>query len=297
MSNRREFIQYAGAGIVALACPAVAEMAERIASRPIPGTGERLPVIGLGNSSVFRNGDVARTRELLTLFMKHGGAYVDTSGRSRFTVGQFVREKNAHDQLFLGTYVGATDPHEMRKELASVVEAQGGGTLDLVVTRNIGDYADNPSKYRQLKEAGITRYVGVARHQARFYEPMMTLIEAGAVDFVQANYSLLEPEADRRLLPMASDKGVAVITNRPFINGEYFSIVRGRELPYWAAEFDCQSWAQFSLKFILSNPAVNCVLTETSNPKHAVDNLGAGLGRIPDEKMRKRMLEVMREIT
>ena len=296
MSNRREFIQYAGAGVTALACPAVAEMAERIASRRIPGSGERLPVIGLGNSSVFREGDVARSRDLLTLFMKHGGAYVDTSGRSRFTVGQFVREKNAHDQLFLGTYVGATDPHEMRKELASVQEAQGGGTLDLVVTRNIGDYVDDPWKYQRLKDAGVTRYVGVARHQASFYEPMMTLIEAGAVDFVQANYSLLEPEAEQRLLPMARDKGVAVITNRPFINGEYFPIVRGHELPYWAAEFDCRSWAQFSLKFILSNPAVNCVLTETSNPEHAVDNLGAGLGLLPDEKTRQRMLDVMRQI-
>jgi len=289
-------MRYAGAGVTALACPAVAEMAERIASRRIPGSGERLPVIGLGNSSVFREGDVARSRDLLTLFMKHGGAYVDTSGRSRFTVGQFVREKNAHDRLFLGTYVGATDPHEMRKELASVQEAQGGGTLDLVVTRNIGDYVDDPWKYQRLKDAGVTRYVGVARHQARFYEPMMTLIEAGAVDFVQANYSLLEPEAEQRLLPMARDKGVAVVTNRPFINGEYFSIVRAHELPYWAVEFDCRSWAQFSLKFILSNPAVNCVLTETSNPEHAVDNLGAGLGLLPDEKTRQRMLDVMRQI-
>ena len=296
MSSRREFIQCAGASAIALACPAVAEVATRIASRPIPGTGERLPIVGLGNSSVFREGDVARTRDLLTLFMKHGGAYVDTAGRSRFTVAQFVREKNVHDRLFVGTYVGATDPQEMRKELASVQEAQGGGTLDLVLTRNIGDYVDNPWKYRQLKDAGITRYVGVARSQARFYEPMMQLIEARVVDFVQVNYSLLEPESDRKVLPMARDKGVAVITNRPFINGEYFSIVRGHELPYWAAEFDCDSWAQFTLKFILSNPAVNCVLTETSNLKHALDNLGAGLGRLPDECMRRRMLEVIREI-
>ncbi len=289
-------MQCAGASAIALACPAVAEIATRIASRPIPGSGERLPIVGLGNSTVFREGDVARTRDLLNLFMKHGGAYVDTAGRSRFTVGQFVREKNAHDRLFLGTYVSATEPHEMRKELAGVKDAQGGGTLDLVLTSNVGDYVDNPWKYRQLKDAGITRYVGVARHQARFHEPMMKLIETGAVDFVQVNYSLLEPEADRRLLPLARERDVAVLTNRPFINGEYFSIVRGHELPYWAAEFDCRSWAQFSLKFILSNPAVNCVLTETANPEHAIENLSAGLGRMPDEKMRQRMLDVIRQI-
>jgi len=103
----------------------------------------------------------------------------------------------------------------------------------------------------------------------------------------------MEPEAEQRLLPMAQDKGVAVLINRPFINGEFFSIVRGHESPEWAAEFDCDSWAQFSLKFILSHPAVNCVLTETANPKHAIDNLGAGVGGLPDLKTRQKMLELV----
>jgi aryl-alcohol dehydrogenase-like predicted oxidoreductase len=125
---------------------------------------------------------------------------------------------------------------------------------------------------------------------------MMKMMETGTVDFLQVNYSPLETEADQQVLPMALDKGVAVTINRPFINGEFFSRVRGHELPEWAAEFDCDSWAQFSLKFILSNPAVTCVLTETANPKHALDNIGAGFGRLPDEKTRQRMVQYLNNL-
>jgi diketogulonate reductase-like aldo/keto reductase len=126
---------------------------------------------------------------------------------------------------------------------------------------------------------------------------MMTLMKTGTVDFLQVNYSPFETDADERILPMARDLGVAVTINRPFMNGEYFRIVRGQALPDWAADFDCESWAQFSLKFILSHPAVNCVLTETANPVHARDNLGAGLGALPDEAMRQKMVKLLRSFT
>jgi diketogulonate reductase-like aldo/keto reductase len=139
----------------------------------------------------------------------------------------------------------------------------------------------------------LTRYVGVARHRESYHQEMMDLMEAGVVDFVQVNYSMLEPEAEKRLLPMAQDKGVAILTNRPFLNGEYFKLVKGHELPAWTQEFDCHSWAQFSLKFIVSNPAVTCVLTETAKPHHAVDNLGGGMGRLPDPETRERMRKLL----
>jgi len=126
---------------------------------------------------------------------------------------------------------------------------------------------------------------------------MVKLMRTGTVDFVQVNYSPLETEADERVLPMAIDLGVAVTINRPFLNGEYFRIVRGHDLPEWAADFDCHSWAQFSLKFILSHPAVNCVLTETANPNHAVDNIGGGFGRMPDQKTREKMLRAIRDLS
>ena len=300
MTNRREFIHYSGATVAAMSLPLPASLhaadAGRLPGRAIPGTGEMLPVIGLGNSQAFQSGNLELSRQLLELFMERGGAYVDSSGAGRFTVGKIMVEKDADDVLFLGNYISATEDKAGRQEIEAVREGQGGGPLDLVHTRNVHDFAARPDKYRRWKDDGLTRYLGVARPNMRYYEVMMKLMKTGAVDFVQVNYSMLEPEAEERLLPMAQDLGIAVVINRPFINGQYFSLVKDQTLPEWAADFDCKTWAQFSLKFILANPAVNCVLTETSNPRHAADNLGAGLGRLPDEKTRQRMLQVMLDL-
>ncbi len=300
MTNRREFIRYTGASAAALsaAVPWLSHaMTEtHLPTRPIPSTGEPLPIIGLGNSSAFQSGDLELSRQLLDIFMQKGGAYVDTSGPGRFTVGEIVREKNAQDEMFLGTYISSTEAQAGLAEIHAVLEAQDVTELDLVLTRNVKDMASHPDKFRQWKEDGLTRHLGVARPNSSFYEVMMEFMQSGVVDFVQVNYSMLETEASERLLPMARDKGIAVIINRPFLNGQYFSIVKGHELPDWAEEFDCHSWAQFSLKYILAHPAVNCVLTETSNPKHAVDNIEAGFGRLPDEKTRQRMRDLMRDL-
>jgi diketogulonate reductase-like aldo/keto reductase len=276
--------------------PCQAASGIRLPTRPIPGTGEPLPIIGLGNSEAFQSGNVPLSRQILDIFMEKGGAYVDTSGPGRYTVGEIVRERNAQDDMFLGTYISSTDTEAGLAEIMAVREAQDVSSLDLVLTRNVKDMAANPDKFRGWKEDGLTRYLGVARPNKSFYEIMMEFMASGVVDFVQVNYSMLETEAAETLLPMAQDKGIAVVINRPFLNGQYFSIVKNQALPEWAAEFDCDSWAQFSLKFILANPAVNCVLTETANPKHVVDNLNAGFGRLPDEKTRQRMVELMHDL-
>ena len=126
---------------------------------------------------------------------------------------------------------------------------------------------------------------------------MMDLINDGALDFIQVNYSMMEPEAANEILPLAQEKGVAVVINRPFMNGNYFGMVSGQKLPEWAADFDCETWAQFALKFILSHPAVNCAITETSSPEHAIDNIGAGFGRMPDENDRKRLAAHIRSLS
>ncbi len=146
---------------------------------------------------------------------------------------------------------------------------------------------------QRWKQEGHARYIGIAATGQRFFDDVEWLLQNGEPDFIQINYSMLEPESGERLLPLATDKGVAVVTNRPFINGQYFPRVAGKELPEWAADFDCQSWAQFSLKWILANPQVNCTLTETTKLHHAVDNLSAGLGRLPDERERSRMQALM----
>jgi len=298
MPNRREFLKTTGALALGSSLPLAALSSDlpRLKTRLIPGTDESLPIVGLGNARPFGEGDLELSRQLLSIFMNRGGAYIDASGRGRFTVGEVMRERNAQDQLFPGTYAASMDAEAIREELHRVRHAYGDEILDLVVTRNINDFVNRADDYRALKEEGITRYIGVARHQQQFHDTMIGLMEANAVDFVQVNYSLFETEADERVLPIARDKGVAILINRPFMNGDFFSVVRGHELPEWAAEFDCESWAQFSLKFILSHPAVNCVLTETANPKHAIDNLGAGVGRLPDEKTRRKMLELVQAL-
>ena len=295
MTSRRDFLKTSGAVALGAAMPALAGAHDKleIHSRPVPGTDEMLPMVGLGNSRLFQEGNLEATRDLLELFMKYGGRYIDTLGPSRFTVASIMQANELQSELFVGTYLGTVQYEAMAEELEKVRDAQGKDILDLVLTYDFNEILADPERYLRLKETGLTRYIGAARHKLEFHEPMMQLMEMGAVDFIQVNYSLLEPEAGDTVLPMARDKGVAILVNRAFVNGEYFDVVQDRELPGWAAEFDCDSWAQFSLKFILSHPAVTCVLTETANPDHLVDNLGAGMGRLPDEATRQRMLELV----
>jgi diketogulonate reductase-like aldo/keto reductase len=299
MTTRRDFIK--AAGTAALLAPWAGNVLpgnkKQMHTRLIPGSGESLPIVGYGNSQAFRNGDLELSRQLVEILLDHGGSYIDAGGSSALLLAGIMKERQAREDLFLGTYIRSLDEAAMRKEANGVIEAQGGGPLDLVLSANLEEYGANSDKFQRLKEEGLTRFVGVARHRQSYHQEMMNLMETGAVDFVQVNYSLLEPEAEERLLPMARDKGVAILVNRPFVNGQYFPLVKGHELPPWAAEFDCHSWAQFSIKFIVSHPAVTCVLTETSNPGHAADNLAGGIGRLPDEKTRQRMREVIRSLT
>jgi diketogulonate reductase-like aldo/keto reductase len=296
MTDRREFMRYSTAAALVAAMPATAlATAERkLPVRPIPGRGESMPIVGLGNSSSFRADDLSTASNLLDIFLDQGGRYVDVGGSSAFSVGSLGQEKGAAEQLFLGNYVDPKDGALMRSEVETIARAQGKKSLDLVHTRNTREYRAHIGDYRALKEDSLARYIGIARSGKEGFDSIAQLVEDGLVDFIQINYSLAEPEAAERLLPLAMDKGVAVTINRPFQNGNFFSFVRGKQLPEWAADFDCASWAQFSLKFILAHPAVLCVLTETADPKHAIDNLGAGYGRLPDAKEQSRMLEVFR---
>ena len=299
MLTRRSFCAAAASlGMLAGTAPfsAVArELQKQLPSRAIPSTGETLPIIGLGNSNAFREGDIETSMQVIGRLAAVGGSYVDCGGPSRMVVAEAAKAINALDDLFLGTYFSGADDALARKEAAEMLEVTGKPTLDLM--HNYPEDAEpNWDAFRGWKESGLTRHIGVSRHVKEAYPVMMQLMQTGDVDILQVNYSLLETEAEERILPMAEDLGVAVTVNRPFINGRYFDVVHGKDLPPWAADFDCESWAQFSLKFILSHPAVTCVLTETANPKHAVDNLSAGLGRLPDARERARMQTYFKEI-
>ena len=289
MTDRRDFLKYAVAASFA-SCPSLSFAdSGKLPTRLIPGTDEALPIVGLGNSRVFAEGDIEASKAVLETFLAHGGAYVDVSGSSRFTVGKILADLDAQSVSFLGNYLSGQNPEQMRAEIRKLQSGQGEGPIDLSMKRDVADLAARADQFRALKEEGLLRHVGIGRPHQRFYPAMMELIRDSVVDFIQVNYSMLEPEAADEILPMAKDHNVAVVINRPFMNGDFFGVVRGHDLPEWAAEFDCESWAQFSLKYILSNPTVNCVLTETSNPKHVIDNLGAGFGAMPDAATRKKM--------
>ncbi|MEM8684809.1 MAG: aldo/keto reductase [Pseudomonadota bacterium] len=279
-----------GAAIAATsALPSLAD--EAIAQRAIPGTEVQIPIIGLGNSNAFRRSDLAASQAVLERLQSFGGRYVDCIGPSRFVVAEAATSMG-FDGILPGTYFDIADAAAARREAGALATAFGREQLDVALcfTDQVEDHWD---VLRGMKDDGLTTYIGTARHTSEYYDAMIELMRTGTVDFLQVNYSLLEPEAEQRVLPVAADHGVAVLVNRPFINGRFFQLVSGKPLPVWAEEFDCESWAQFSLKFILSHPAVTCVLTETENPKHAVDNLRAGLGKLPDEATRERMRKTL----
>jgi diketogulonate reductase-like aldo/keto reductase len=296
--NRREFMRDASAlgAVLTLSGAVVAEPVpvKKMATRPIPGTGEPLPLVGLGNSQVFRDGDYEASRQLLDILVENGGSFIDSWSSNQKVLGRYMHEHDAKHKLFLATNVGADNVEDSNAAIRYAKEMQGKAVLDLLQLPNPGNFKKQWRLMRDAKEAGHARYIGLAIARSRYYEMVEDLLQSGTADFIQVNYSILETHTGDRLLPLARDKGVAVVTNRPFVNGQYFPLVKDQELPDWAADFDCDSWAQFSLKFILANPAVNCVITETSKPHHATDNLSAGFGRLPDEKTRSRMQELIR---
>lgn len=299
MTTRRDFVKtltVCGSLLaIPVSLPTDVLAQEKLPRRKIPGTDETLPIIGLGTSNFFRQNDVPASMALIELFHERGGAYIDCMGTTRFVVAEVANKLDIGRELFLGNYFMNEEEGIMRENIQRLLEATGKEQLDLVQT--YPEFAvPNWKIFEKWKDEGLTKYIGIARHRSSYYESMMNLMETGTVDFLQVNYSPLETQADQRVLPMAMDKGVAVNINRPFMNGEYFSHVRGQSLPDWAAEFDCESWAQFSLKFILSNPAVNCVLTETANLDHAVDNIEAGFGRMPDQRTRQRIVEHLQSL-
>jgi len=299
MTNRREFLKKTGAAATILAAPAtwsdVAMAQAMLPSRPIPGTNESLPIIGLGNSGVFASGDMAASLDVIRTFHERGGAYIDCLRVSRFVVAEVAKQMDAGDDLFLGTYFMEEEEPKLREEAQRILETTGKEKLDLAhAWPEFG--IENWDMFRRWKAEGLTKYIGLSRHQSSYYESMMGVMETDTVDFVQVNYSPFEREAEERILPLAMDKGIAVNINRPFQNGDYFKLVKGHELPEWAAEFNATTWAQFALKFILSHPAVNCVLTETSNPEHALDNISAGFGAMPDAETRERIFAHLKSL-
>jgi aryl-alcohol dehydrogenase-like predicted oxidoreductase len=288
----------AGASALAMSSTLPALAQEAMLTKPIPHGGEKLPVVGLGTSIVFQIGkdpnDRQQRRDVLNALVQNGGTLIDTAstyGSAEGVVGDLVEEGSLRSKVFIATKGEVRNLHASIAEFQESLKRLKTPKVDLMQLHNVSDPKQSLALYREWKQAGLTRYIGITTSFNGDQDAVAACTAKEKPDFVQVNYSITDRNAEKRVLPAAKDAGAAVICNLPFGRGGLFRLVRGKPLPEWAAEFDANSWAQFFLKFMISHPAVNAVIPGTENAAHMLDNLGAGRGRMPDAAMRKRMAE------
>lgn len=276
-------------------------MIDAMLKRPIPSTNEKLPVVGLGTWQTFDVGpsDGERTplRAVLQTLIDGGGSLVDSSpmyGNSEKVVGDLSTQIGLNNKLFIATKVWTRGEQEGIRQMNNSFALLQRKKIDLMQIHNLIDWQTHIKTLREWKEQSKIRYIGITHYTESAYASIEQILNTTPVDFLQINYSMLSRRAEERLFPLAQEKKVAVIINQPFEEGALFNEVKGKTLPEWATEFDCNSWGQFFLKFILSNSAVTCVIPGTSKPNHMADNLGAAFGKLPTEKHRAQMLKLIR---
>ena len=302
--TRREAARLIGVGMAGAFWPVSASRGQtkaessRMLMRAIPSSDEKLPAIGLGTWRVFDVDLMPDNRRqleaLLSLFVKLGGRAIDTSpmyGRAEQVIGDLTATLGIRDKVFLATKVWTRGKENGIKSMERSMALLRTKRIDLMQVHNLVDVNTHLATLREWKDEGRIRYLGITHYEAAAFANVEKIIRSEQLDFVQINYSVMERESEERILPLARQRGVAVIVNRPFGGGDLFSRARSQPLPDWAAEFDCRSWAQFFLKWIVANSAVTCVIPATDKPRHLEDNMQGGVGRLPDPKMRQRMVE------
>lgn len=301
-TTRRNFLASVSAlGLYGLA-PGRLFAQQPMPTRQIPGTNEALPIIGLGSSkpvSQIAERGTDHVTEVLRVLVANGGSVVDTWPRNAANdeaFGRVINEPDLHEALFITSKIDQTGKDAGIKQFHETQRLYQRETLDLVQVFSLTDLDTQWPNLKDWQASGQARYIGVTVSNDRLYEQLESFLKREKPDFVQINYSITERGAEARMLPMFQDKGVAVLINRPFMNGDYFNRLGQRPVPEWAADFGCDTWAQFSLKYILPNPAVTCVLTETSNPAHMAENAQAAFGRMPSDAERKRMAAVIDQV-
>ena len=302
--TRREAAKLIGASAAALLLPIsasrtyAASESSTMLTRAIPISGEKLPVIGLGTWRVFdvgpSEGERAPLEQVLRLFVQRGARVIDSSpmyGRSEQVIGDLANELGVRDKLFFATKVWTRGKQAGIESMERSFARLQTKRMDLMQVHNLVDVSTQLATMREWKAQGRIRYIGVTHYEAGAFPSVEKILRGERLDFLQINYSITEREAEQRILPLAQERGVAVIVNRPFGGGDLFGRVRSSQLPDWAAEFDCKSWAQFFLKWIVVHPAVTCAIPATGNANHLEDNIQGGIGRVPDAKARQRMVD------
>ncbi|HEX6979898.1 MAG TPA: aldo/keto reductase [Alphaproteobacteria bacterium] len=303
LSRRAVLASLAGLGAAASLGTGAAAAPGAMLKRAIPSTGEQVPVIGMGSWITFNVGDDQALRDerakVLQTFFDMGGAVVDSSpmyGSSEAVIGYGLARLSNARPLFAATKVWTWLQALGVKQMENSRRLWGVERFDLMQIHNLLNWEGHLETLLDYKAQGRIRYVGVTTSHGRRHDALAKLMAEQPLDFVQFTYNILDREAERRLLPLAAERGLAVIVNRPFRQGELFRLFGRHPLPEWAAEFDCANWAQFFLKFIVAHPAVTCVIPATTRVDHMRENMGALYGRLPDQQMRARMIRYVENL-
>jgi aryl-alcohol dehydrogenase-like predicted oxidoreductase len=265
--------------------------------KKIPSSGEPLPVIGMGSWQTFDVGDDTQERvnllKVLQAFFDRGGAVIDSSpmyGSSEQVIGDLLKEVSNRKALFAATKVWTQGRKRGVAQMQRSMRRIGVEVLDLMQIHNLVDWQTHLETLKAWKAEGRVRYIGITTSHGRDHGELEQILQSEPFDFVQFTYSIANREVEKRLLPLAAERGIATLINRPYQGGGLFRRVKGKPLPPWAADFDCASWGQFFLKFAVSHPAATCAIPATSKVRHMMDNMGAGFGRLPDAAIRQKMI-------
>ena len=297
--SRRQFLQTsATASLMVSLAPGVALAAESaVIKKTIPSSGERLSVIGLGTSRTFdvasQNAVKSPLMAVMQAFFDNVGQLIDSSpmyGSAESVTGALVKQATNKQDIFTATKVWTDGKREGIEQMERSMQRLGVEQIDLMQIHNLRDWQTHIDTLLDWKAEGRIRYIGITTSHGRYHDELEEILQQLPLDFVQFSYNILNRTVEQRLLPIARDKGIATLINRPYQRGSLFRKVKGKSLPAWAAEFDCTSWGQFFLKFIAAHPAVTCIIPATSKLKHMVDNMAAGYGRLPDEATRQHMI-------
>lgn len=295
--SRREALRRIGSGVAGLGIVSAAQaQSGAILTRRIPSSDKVIPVIGLGTWQTFDVGSAANARAplaaVLSAFAELGGKVIDSSpmyGNSESVVGDLVAKLGLRSKLFIATKVWTSGKGRGIEQMKDSLRKLRTNTVDLMQVHNLVDVETHLDTLREWKSAGRVRYIGVTHYTASSHDDVARIVELVPIDFIQINYSVSERGAERRLLPLARERGVAVIANRPFAGGELVRGLQRKPLPQWASEIDCESWGQLLLKFVVSHSAITCAIPATSKVQHLRDNMKAAYGRMPNEELRARI--------
>ena len=298
MLNRRDFIALSSLSLLPELSVA-SKLDQLMLKRPIPSSGEEIPVIGLGTSRVFdiqpTGSELNIRKEILDIFYKNGGRLIDTSpmyGMSEEIIGISAEEYIQKNRFFLATKVWTEGKENGLRQIEESFKKMKANKISLIQVHNLLDWKTQIKTLRSLKDEGRIDYIGITHYKSNAFNEMIKIMRTEKIDFAQFNYSLGEREAEQRILPFCKENGIATLINRPFMRGKLFKEAQKMKLPSWVSDYDIDSWGQFFLKYILSHDAVTNVIPATSKSKNMLDNSQAGMGGMLDAAAKKRMVEI-----